>query len=462
MGTNINLDDELMARAGQYSKARTKRALVHEALATALECKTTAYDAVFIALSRSRDLPLIMKGEEMRLSTRRHHTGLGASGIAAALCAAAVLVAGCRTLPVRGPFVQNLTHDGVTFMGRPTDALLGEAIRVEVRPDGGAPVRAEGRYDRARDTFRIRVEGLPANTVCRYSLRIGVEEVGPFHFVTAPVPGDLDRPFRFAAYGDSRSQPAVHKKIADAILSQGPRFALTTGDLVGNGDIGPAWGPEFFDPARNLAAHVDLLPAAGNHEGTATNLLRWFDIPGLCFKRDYGSVRVITLASYRPCEPGTEQYDWLVRTLSEPWDGWRVVQMHAPPHGIGRPMIFPWIQNVSTLLAQHGVDLVFCGHDHYYMRSKPIAFEKDQRGFVQIVTGGGGAPLYGFSTNQPQTAVAVSRHHYLILDVTRERISARTISIEGEEIDAFTIKKNGPQPDRILSPLKPGEPWQAP
>ncbi|HKS23644.1 MAG TPA: type II toxin-antitoxin system VapB family antitoxin [Thermoanaerobaculia bacterium] len=40
MRTNIDLDDELLEQAMQYSKARTKRALVEEALRTFVDLKS--------------------------------------------------------------------------------------------------------------------------------------------------------------------------------------------------------------------------------------------------------------------------------------------------------------------------------------------------------------------------------------------------------------------------------------
>ena len=39
MRTNIELDDDLLTAAGKYSSARSKRALVHEALATYVAVK---------------------------------------------------------------------------------------------------------------------------------------------------------------------------------------------------------------------------------------------------------------------------------------------------------------------------------------------------------------------------------------------------------------------------------------
>lgn len=39
MRTNIDLDDELLAQAARYSTARTKRRLIHEALATYVAVK---------------------------------------------------------------------------------------------------------------------------------------------------------------------------------------------------------------------------------------------------------------------------------------------------------------------------------------------------------------------------------------------------------------------------------------
>ena len=39
MRTNIDLDDDLLAQAARYSAARTKRKLIHEALATFIAVK---------------------------------------------------------------------------------------------------------------------------------------------------------------------------------------------------------------------------------------------------------------------------------------------------------------------------------------------------------------------------------------------------------------------------------------
>jgi hypothetical protein len=77
------------------------------------------------------------------------------------------------------------------------------------------------------------------------------------------------------------------------------------------------------------------------------------------------------------------------------------------------------------ILAAHGVNLLFSGHDHIYQRGKA-------GGLDYVVTGGGGAPLYrircGAGTRRrcPREDGAqkvVSEHHYLLLTVYAEHMT---------------------------------------
>ena len=77
------------------------------------------------------------------------------------------------TVLVRGPVVQRVTADGVSVLGKPVKSLVNEEITVTVTPDGGKRVSATGRFDEKRDTFVVRVSGLPANTVCSYEVSVG-------------------------------------------------------------------------------------------------------------------------------------------------------------------------------------------------------------------------------------------------------------------------------------------------
>lgn len=405
---------------------------------------------------------------------------------AAWACAGAVLLAGCVALRLehrapallpapetsarapevtallaRGPAVMRVTADGATLMGRPVNALTNEAVTVTVTPGGGAAIAQSGRYDRDLDSFRLRFEGLPANTLCRYTVTLAGRTIGPFHFATAIAPG-APTPFRMGVYGDTRSNWGAHQSIVGRMFAEQPRLVLNTGDLVGNGDVPAAWDLEYFGPARELLAHAPVFPAHGNHEQSGARMLKLFDLPQFWYSVDCGCVRILTLASYKPWEPGTEQYAWLQRELARPWDGWLFVQMHAPPFNVmQRTPHYTWINTIFPLLLDKGVDLIFAGHEHNYIRTRPIALEPGPRGAVQIISAGGGAQPYGFIKDLPFIAYGKTTWHYVILDITPRRITGRAVAPEGDVLDRFVIDREAPQPDLMLAPRSTNEQWRA-
>jgi len=352
----------------------------------------------------------------------------------------------------RGPVVQRVTPDGVSILGKPAEDLIDREVIVTVTPQRGEPVSASGRFDEERDTFVVRVDGLPANTACEYEVSIGGRKVGPFHFITALASDDKSTPFRFAVYGDTRTLPDRHKQVADSILRSRPRFVLVVGDLVTDGQDRPSWDTEFFGPARGMGAYVEMIPCYGNHEADSPYLINLFELPGNghYFTVDYGYVRMITLDQYTPLEPGSEQYEWLLAELARDWDGWLFCQFHEPPFPShpGGMLEHKRIEDIFAALAEHGVDVLFCGHHHYYQRTKPIAMTRGQRGVVELICGGGGAPT-AEAQAAPYSASVYTGMHHLVVDVTPETLSGKVITPEGRVVDTFVLERGAPQPDLV-------------
>jgi len=364
-----------------------------------------------------------------------------------------VLAAGCasgrdvaRRAPAlaRGPVLQNVTPHSVTVLGRPVDARLKRLVIVRVTPEKGAPRWGWGRYDPEKDTFEITVKNLPARTRCRYWVIVGGERAGPFEFITAPA--DARTPVRIAFYGDTRSYPAEHARVADAILAARPDIVLCTGDLVADGRQQRQWDEQYFGPARNLFACVPCYPCLGNHDRHAK---RYFDLHALpgneaYYVVDYGCVRLITLDQFQPLGPDSEQRRWLEKTLAQPRPKgmWTIVQFHVPPFGVsaGRGINLSVVDALVPLLEKHRVDLVVSGHDHHYARTHPLAPKAGGRGIVYIVTGGGGAPLY---TPRPRPwAVSVSKtRHFILCEARPEELRVETRTADGRVIDRFRLKR---------------------
>jgi hypothetical protein len=69
------------------------------------------------------------------------------------------------------------------------------------------------------------------------------------------------------------------------------------------------------------------------------------------------------------------------------------------------------------------VDAVFAGHEHYYQR-------KVIDGVMQIITGGGGAPLYDREEDG-------GFYHFTRVTVDGDKVSGEVVDIDGKVRDRF-------------------------
>lgn len=284
--------------------------------------------------------------------------------------------------------------------------------------------------------------------------------------------------FNFIAYGDSRASDfqgvsPLHEGIVTAYLEQSPELILHTGDMVGWGAIYEQW-TSFNDSMTAVwEAGIPFYGAAGNHEKYTdvwyqydldlSNYTTFFDYsaavdePGeteLYFSFDYEGVHFIILNTedyFDDVEFGTDvfnsseaQMTWLLGDLSglEP-DDFVVVVFHRPAWSIRENRPDRWAQaetvrnEFHNIFVQNDVDIVFNGHDHYYYRTL-----RDD--IYYVITGGGGAPLYGPDSSAPiwQTGdVAAGQYHYCDVIVNSTHVKIDVLKTDDTVIDSFTISR---------------------
>jgi predicted phosphodiesterase len=384
---------------------------------------------------------------------RRARVAAAGSVIAAFGLALAVLAYDQRASSiVQGPYLLNVGPNSATIMWETEEAVVGV---VEYGPTAGLGARAAEEQPAKR--HRIDLSGLDPQT--RYSYRIagrrGMRR--PAAFTTAFVG---DGVFTFAVYGDTRSHPEVHEEVVRRIATWQPTFVLHTGDLVYNGDEYALWREEFFEPAEHLLKSACLWPVHGNHDGR-THFYDLFPVraPDMddrthvagptgrprpdWYAFRWGNAKFVALDPEQGCGPGSEQGDWLVQELARGGTTWTFVFLHDPPYSSGAHGSNLYVrQTLVPLLEQHGVDLVFCGHDHLYERTYPLrgGERDDARGIVYVTTAGGGAPLYGFQP-QPWSAVVVAEHHACLVRVNGLHVRVEAQTPDGTVLDAFDLRK---------------------
>ncbi|MCP4610051.1 MAG: hypothetical protein GY845_15190, partial [Planctomycetes bacterium] len=141
---------------------------------------------------------------------------------------------------------------------------------------------------------------------------------------------------------------------------------------------------------------------------------------------------------------------WLEYDLADTGKSHIFVFVHAPLYPVGGyfgealDTDIELRDRLVSLFIQHGVDAIFCGHEHFY-----ASFEYN--GLTQITTGGAGGELrppadfaglideFGYSADQIDRYVTTEMHHYVYVNTTKEGIEVSVYDLEGNIIDRFDI-----------------------
>ena len=360
---------------------------------------------------------------------------------------------------LRGPFLHNGRGDRMTVCWT-TDQPAQASVHV--MNDDGTTIRTLSTPSAATHQ-EIVIDGLQPNRHYRYEVQLTRRGARPLGgtFTTSPSPGT---PCELAAWGDSRSNPETCKAIADLILKSGAPICLHSGDFVSQGYNPDEWDRMFFRPAAAMLRSVVCWPAIGNHElGKDINgvtgrqvFAQSFALPGdkLYYSFDYGDAHILVLDSNTDFSDNRAQYEFADRDLADAKPPWKIVMFHHPlftsgGHGSQIDMRTRY----GPLFARHNVDLIVVGHDHNYQRSRPIRHRYEslqKRPYVQIVSGGGGAPTYEIlRSDDPWTAAATSKNHFVHINIDGNRLVGSAIGLDGQAFDRFEINKSFASSDAV-------------
>lgn len=279
-------------------------------------------------------------------------------------------------------------------------------------------------------------------------------------FQTAP-PADATRAC-FLAYGDTRSQPQVHDRVAEAMVTAATAdpclrpLVVVVGDLVGDGNSEAAWDNEFFSPVyphlRQLLGNIPYATCMGNHERSGALFTKYFPYPfhaARYWSFDYGPAHFVVVDQFVDFGAGSAQYAWMHSDLASTTKRWRFVVLHEPgwSAGGGHGNNVTVQRDIQPLCKQYGVAIVFAGHNHYYARAVVDGVE-------HITTGGGGAPLYTPNPKAANVVTASRAYHYCAIRMDGDRLSFAAVSTAGDTLDAFSMQAPTGAPETV--PLNRG------
>ena len=269
-----------------------------------------------------------------------------------------------------------------------------------------------------------------------------------------------DDPFCFAVTSETggNGKDEINRRLFAQIRRHRPDFLLMAGDAVARGSVYEDWSRHFFAPGRDLLTDTPFYLCLGNHEENSPWFYRFvaYPEPKNYYSFDYGNAHFVALDSTafvdyregRPCptealQPGSLQYEFLVRDLKACQATWKIVFFHYPPYVSGDYQVEE-MRALGPVLEEYGVDLVFNSHTIVYERSHPLRAGRldPESGVIYVVAGGAGARPEWFHPKRAwHTAQALAVPHFVQVVVAGPTLELRAIDDEGRLFDILRLTR---------------------
>lgn len=333
-------------------------------------------------------------------------------------------------IQTKTPYLQNLSGNSVTICWETDKPSTGI---IEIQPQGGK------KYSLAESknaTFHeVVIPNLAPGKSYSYTVTAGSLKSGG-SFRTDPLKPE---PFTFVVYGDCRSGHPMHKQLMKVAQKYNPALVLNTGDLVADGRKQAEWDT-FWGIVGPISRNAAYYPTLGNHEKESDLYYHYFSLPdsGLGeanYTFTYAGAYFISLDVSESIMIDVKQKKWLAQKLeaAKKYD-YIFVFFHVPMYSSSKRS--PNLQlrkTLGPLFEKYRVTAVFNGHDHFYERS--IA-----NGIPYIIAGGGGAELYDFERENPESVFKSKENHIVVINVRGKTAQVETRNINNKVIDSFTLK----------------------
>ncbi len=256
---------------------------------------------------------------------------------------------------------------------------------------------------------------------------------------------------KFAAIGDAGRGDTSQKEVAAQMVTFRKTFSydfvVMLGDNVYDGGTAEDYRRKFESPYKVLLDDgVEFYAAIGNHDSINQPDYAPFHMGGeryYTFKADASRLARLTDTDIQFFMIDTETLDrtqlaWLDRELGKSPSRWKIPVFHRPIYTSGRyatpARIFR--RALEPVFLRHDIRVALSGHEHFYERTQP------QQGITYFVSGGAGSLRFGDIRRTPLTAKAFDvDFHFMLFEVTRDRLYYQAISRTGHSIDSGEIAR---------------------
>ena len=284
------------------------------------------------------------------------------------------------------------------------------------------------------------------------------------------------QPFVIAAAGDGADGATNATNVTNLISSWNPNLFLYVGDVYEKGSKAEFYN--WYGATNTLWGRFRSItdPVIGNHEyenGVAPGYFDYWDNIQNYYSYDANGWHFIALNSncglFHNCAAGQAQYQWLLNDLNTHNNVCTIAYFHHPVFNVGYEDYATSMNDIWTLMAQHGVDIVITGHDHDYQRwvpldgtvnnSAPNGFgNPSPTGITEFVAGGGGHGIQTFKGTDSRMVIGYDTSPYtfgaLRLQLNQYGASFQYINHQNIVLDSGAVPCNG-APTDTTAPTAP-------
>lgn len=261
-------------------------------------------------------------------------------------------------------------------------------------------------YEIPMNRHTITVSGLEAGK--KYVYRIGDasrnwwSETGTFTME------DGSNETAFINVTDTQSMSKIQYERVAKVLAKAQElypdagYILSTGDNVDHGNNFNQW-TWFFDEASDTFMNMPFMSVSGNHEDmgehaivtnfTISNAPEQDTVTGVYYSFDYNNTHTAVLNTNDLNEDDAiseEQINWLINDMQSSDADWKFVALHKAPYSNGSHYddgdVIQIREQLSVLMPELDIDIVFQGHDHVYLRTDSMIDNKVESVTISTTT----------------------------------------------------------------------------
>ncbi|HEX3738944.1 MAG TPA: metallophosphoesterase [Terriglobales bacterium] len=249
-----------------------------------------------------------------------------------------------------------------------------------------------------------------------------------------------DKSVRFAVIGDSgtgeKDQYNIARQMEIYHQVVNFNFVIMLGDNIYGGHEPRDFEQKFVVPYKPLLdAGVQFYASLGNHDDPKLEpLYKPFNMNGeryYTFKKD--DVQFFALDSNYM---DAQQLSWLEKNLRSSNAHWKICYFHHPLYNEGK-MHGPDLDlrnQLSPLIKNYGVNVVFSGHEHSYQRLKPV-----DNVYYFVQGDSGKLARHDFHHSNELAASFDRARTFMIVEIVGDTLYFQTIAEFGETVDSGAL-----------------------